>query len=183
MPNKTPNDVSRRSFIAACGAAAATAALPAVALGKASGWRSHLEPLQRSIRAEVEAFAESVRPMFERGELYAARSPEDDDTPFPETAHGRLEALVTEHFGLKVTERELGDFIEYDGDAVAAYALLACSPRGEALRSTHYHPAYHALEAISWDVIAIARARGWYVPTASECGDPIDALKRMEVLS
>jgi hypothetical protein len=62
----------------------------------------------------------------------------------------------------------------FDGDAARAYLVLAASPHAEATRNTQLHPGHHAQEAAAWDVIAIARARGWYTPTEDECADPLE---------
>jgi hypothetical protein len=114
--------------------------------------------------SEVGRLARALRPRFEAGEL---RATTDEDlerlrsgvasTPFQE-----LERLCTEHFGLTVVAREKPDATLYEGDHVAAHAILAVSPSAEDVDVGDWnHPASWAASAVTWDVLRLARSRGW----------------------
>ncbi len=175
--------ISRRGFLASAGTVAAVAALPAAAagpalnVGRTAPWADRgalLDALRRAYFAELEAFATPLRPAFEAGELRASSSPTDDRIPAHEAPQGKLEALAAARFGLETTEwtDEGGNGWE-NGDDATAHAILAVSPHGESLdTSGDAHPALYAQEAVAWDVIALARSRGWYVPDRDEAEDP-----------
>jgi hypothetical protein len=166
--------VTRRSFIAAGAVAGAgTLALPGAALAGSTpaDWRSHLAGLRTAYLAELERFAEELRPRFEAGELRAGREGDNDwddppKNPKP-TPQDKVDALVAKRFGLEVIE---GDSL--DGDATAAWLILAASPHADPLEDEWQHPCYHAMVAAGWDLIALARERGWYTPTRDEHEDP-----------
>jgi len=175
--------VSRRSFIGGAvvaGAAVASAPVLGREKGGAAGktWAgsvtAHAAALKAAYLAELERFAETLRPRFESGELRAFRSPGDDynrEKGREDYPQEKLERLLATHFGLE----ETGDKGE-GGDAAAAYAILAASPRAEVTADEGWnHPIYHAANAVGWDVIALARARGWYTPGRDEEEDPIIA--------
>ncbi len=96
--------------------------------------------------AEVERFAETLRPRFASGELRAERSPEDDQERIPGTTgwgdecfthdptpEEVIERLVEEHFGIAVTKTpDAHGGVVFDGDASAAHLILAVSPHSEA---------------------------------------------------
>jgi hypothetical protein len=89
----------------------------------------------------------------------------------------RLEKAVAKRLGIEVKTIEDADGgRSFHGDAEAAYLVLALSPHTEATDTTGQldcpHPGYHATEAATWDVIAVARARGMYVPGPTEYEDP-----------
>jgi hypothetical protein len=175
----------RRRFLGACGVIGA-AALPCAAAGAAilapsaglAGWswadfRTGLIPsLQAAYLAELERFAETLRPRFESGELRAFR--DGDENAAGTSPQWEVERLCAVHFGLQVTKSEnASGWEQYDGDAATAHAILAASPHAEYTADVvYYHPADHATSSAAWDVIALARARGWYVPTPDECEDP-----------
>ncbi len=50
--------------------------------------------------------------------------------------------------------------------------MLALSPHSPHVDTAAVHPAFMAADAAAWDVIALARARGWYAPVADESQDP-----------
>lgn len=134
----------------------------------------HLAALRDAYTAEVERLAQQLRPRFASGELRANTSDEYEGAPdLDALPQGRLEAICAEHFGVGVTkiEHENGR-VEYAGDERTAYLLLAVSPHTESTCGDVYHPGYHAQDAAAWDVIALARKRGWYTPAPTECGDP-----------
>ncbi len=118
--------------------------------------------------AELERFAETLRPRFEAGELYGYR----DDL----TGEERITAAIVDHFGLVVTETiEPGGGHVYTGDDAIAHLILEASPSaldeslGDSIQSNDWHhPALGAREAILFDVLGIARARGWYTPDEDE---------------
>jgi hypothetical protein len=188
---KTNNTVSRRGFIGAIGAAAAASVLSPVALaapatsGGPVRWTSAtadwhaaqarlVERFRPAYLAELERFAEELRPGFVSGELrgyrdvdeglgYDARQAGDEDYIDPDA---RLEELCAEHFGLEV--EQAGS--TYVGDEAMANLILAMSPAAEHWQpgTGWYHPANRATLCVAWDVLAIARALGIYEATADE---------------
>ncbi len=141
-----------------------------------------LEQLRAAYMAEVQRFAETLRPRFESGELrgYTDEDGERDErerrTRFTLSGKPRrgawrpplelLEDLCEAHFGLEVNAAET--------DAAAqevfqrAYLIRSVSP-SDALLTEDVQPiAGQAVVAVTGDVLAIARARGWYKPTADE---------------
>jgi hypothetical protein len=136
-------------------------------------WRAAQEALVERFRplylAEVERFAEELRPQFEAGELrgHCAEDLEREDTeegfraPF-----WRLEDLCAAHFGIEVDHV---DGYRVERDPATAALILATSPSAEATYDDGQGlPSSHAKQAISWDVLVIARARGWYTPAEDE---------------
>jgi hypothetical protein len=174
----TGQGVSRRGFIAAFGAATAAAALPAgAAAGPAAPARwadakGLIPALRAAYAAELERFAERLRPRFESGEL---RGFTDDDM---EREFGdrswvaplwKLEKLCAAHFGLEVATTEVDDCsTTYEGDAEAAHLVLLASPSRAETADCYYHECHHASAAVTADVLRIARERGWYRPTQDE---------------
>lgn len=166
---------TRRGFLASVAAATAATALPATAEARTpTTWgalRAGLPGLRAAYLAELERFAETLRPRFAAGELRAFR---DCDDGIEDAPPWMLERLCASHFGVEVTRSEDGYGGEdHEGDMAAAYLILAASPRAEALLDTQVHPGYHAAEAAAWDVIAHARACGWYSPAPDESEDPL----------
>jgi hypothetical protein len=106
--------------------------------------------------SDLEQLAETLRPEFEAGRLYTWRGSEDD-TP----AAYELERLCAAHFG-------------FEGDEARAHLILAASPHAAAT-GEWMRPCNHAKEAVAWDVIEIARERGWYTPPKDEAADPLHA--------
>jgi hypothetical protein len=183
---ESQSTLSRRSFIAGVGASAAgaAAAVPLVSLGSepapaASTWSDAVarwrEEFQRRIptfRAaylrEIEALAEANRGRFLSGELHAGRDLEEEAWSMgdgEETMPGpdRVEALVEQHFG-KANEM----------DAATVAVLLECSPHVPPLAPFGWNSdAQLFVVAAAWDVIAVARERGWYAVTPDEFTDPL----------
>lgn len=130
--------------------------------------------LRAAYLAEVERFAETLRPRFEAGELRGFRSG-DGEMEFEHSPRNMLERLCAAHFGMETTEHpgKRPGWTSIDGDDQGAYLILAVSAFAsaveEAAQGTFYdHPAHHAVEAISWDVLAVATSRGWYQMTEDE---------------
>lgn len=158
--------VSRRGFIAACGATAAAAALPSAAFAGAAAGASvlaHGPALREAYMTEVGRLAESLRPRFETGDLYAARDAGGTDTAWEDQPHAMIEEACAQYFGLEAPV----------GSDTMAHLVLAASPHTVATADGYQHARFHAQAAAAWDVIAHARARGWYVPTADEFEDPL----------
>jgi hypothetical protein len=193
------NVTSRRGFMAAMGFAAAATAVRASPVPGRTSWAGiggAIEALRAAYLAEVERFALELESRFRAGELRAEDEAIDVyDYDSPETWHERcpqakLERLVAQRFGLEVKKTtyvsRCGDseheYETFDGDTAAAYLILAVSPHGDAVGSESYHPAYDARSCVVWDVIALARARRWYVPSDTECGDPIADNEEIERL-
>jgi hypothetical protein len=164
---------TRRGFIGAIGAVATAAALPTPALGAhrrdLRAWREAFGALVAEFRpayfAEVARAAEDLRPRFEAGELHGYTDADDE-------AVGKIEKACGERFGVQVEEVDRGDGIStYEGDEVAAALVVAVSPAAVTSWDGHdwYHPGHRALACVAYDVIAVARARGFYTPEPEEC--------------
>ncbi len=190
MATKKDN-VSRRGFlgaigaVTAAGAAAVTLPLPALAMPTkaARNWQSALTAWPDAVAemkvqtdavlarfrpayfAEVQRFAEELKPQFAAGKLYDYRGDDGGDDH-----HGRhrLEAICAERFGVEV--HRTTDAPYYEGDEVTAEMICAISPAHERWdpEEDWNHPGYCARACIADDVLAIARERGWYVPTEDE---------------
>jgi hypothetical protein len=171
------SSVTRRGFLAGCGVVAIAAGLPTPAMA-APTWasaKSLSEALRAAYLAEVERLAMALRSRFESGELRGFRSGDDDGGGA--SPHWEVERLAAAWFGLEVARDEDGDSgsVTIDADARAAHLILAASPHAESTDCAGggwNHVCYHAHSAAAWDVIALARERGWYVPTADESEDP-----------
>ena len=195
------NVTSRRGFLGVAAVGAAATLIPmqtALPCGReeavgATGWaeaKGMLEPFRAAYLAELERFALTLEPRFRSGELRATRSPEDDQKRIPGTTGWGAECftsgrspqdevgdLCAAHFRVEVTttvDPEDEGRSWFEGDEATAHLILAVSPHGPFIDDGYDHVAYQARDAIAWDVIALARARGWYVPTETEFGDPID---------
>jgi hypothetical protein len=165
----------RRAFLAACGAVVAASALPAVPLAapqvaRAAPPGADVPRLANVCRAAwraayleaLDELAATLRPRFEAGELYAFRDDQQDYS-----GQARIGDACAKHFGLIWSACE-------DGDTATARMILAASPHAPVAGvGSDVHPCDHATEAVAWDVIAIARERGWYTPPGGECSDPL----------
>jgi hypothetical protein len=136
--------------------------------------------LRAAYLAEVERFAETLRSRFEAGELHGFRG-EDD----PGAGVRKLEAAIENHFGLatkEVRDVPAPGWVTYEADAYTAHLVLAVSPSTECADSSdgcsYNHEAQHAVEAITWDVLAIARSRRWYRATQDESPDADELARR-----
>jgi hypothetical protein len=123
--------------------------------------------------AEVRRFAEELAPRFAGGEFHGMRDDElEDDQNGATAAVFKLEKLCAERFGVQVKKVPTGrNPWEYDhvGDEALANLIIAVSPSAEHWESSEwFHPGYCAAAVLSWDVIAMARALGLYVPTPDE---------------
>lgn len=135
--------------------------------------REAIEEFRPLYLSEIQRLAEQLRPRFESGELHACT---DEDLELPRDSvlpHDRIEEACAERLGLIVDEDD-------EGDRAMAEFVLAVSPNAEAMASNWTHPCYWARAAACWDVILVARERGWYTPASNEqwmpgetadCGD------------
>jgi len=89
----------------------------------------------------------------------------EDYRPYDDLADG-----CRDYFGLRVTQREMDDgWVSTDGDDATAHMILAVSPSADDTWSADWtSPCYWAVEAVLWDVIFLARERGWYTPPPDE---------------
>ncbi|WP_242344019.1 hypothetical protein [Anaeromyxobacter terrae] len=136
-----------------------------------ASWRAAHEALIERFRplyiAELERFAETLRPRFEAGELRGYIDELDDgagrDVRLP---MDRLEDLCAEYFGIAVGRR-WRDFDDEDADRLTAQLILAASPAGAAVLNSNNRgvtlPAL-ATWAVTRDVFSVAIVRGWRVP-------------------
>jgi hypothetical protein len=109
--------------------------------------------------AEVERFAETLRPGFEAGALRAFTIEDGESGALP--PQFQLEELCSAHFCLS----------EMDDTVVAL--MLSLTPRAQAMAGWGDDNASRLTSAIAWDVIAVAREREWYVPSPTEHRDPL----------
>lgn len=173
--NGSEKGTTRRGFLAGCGAAVAGAAVTGAIVQTALPWgtervagasapKDAAEAYRAAWRAAylecLEELAESMRPGFQAGEYYSFRDRDPEGQRRAEDACGR-------HFGLGTQD----EWEEGVGTGTARMILVA-SPHTEATGYGADYPCDHAREAVAWDVIVIARERGWYVPTEDECEEP-----------
>jgi len=110
--------------------------------------------------AAVGALAEELRPRFASGELHALTEAEAED--YASTAEYRIERACGEALGV--------DEIPHG----SVMMLLAVSPHAESIGGYGHRTARDWLEAaVTWDVIATARERGYYTPAEDESTDPL----------
>jgi hypothetical protein len=129
-----------------------------------------LRPVRQWYQRELERLAEQLRPDFQAGRLFAWRdwSTREEElrvTPPTKDLFRRIEA----HFGLEA--KESGNWIE--GDWETAHLILAASRYSDATdNQSAEHAVQHAADAVFWDVVVMARERGWYKPAADESAPP-----------
>ena len=164
---------------AGAGAGAIRAASP-------SAWSdvvwAHRDVLRDAYRAALERFAATLRPAFEAGELRGYRDGDDEDgrrSPF-----WTVERLAAAHFGIELvcTPDPAGECELLSGDEPTAHLILAVSPHAASTGEAAVHVCAHAMEAVAWDVVSLARERGWYVPEAGEYPEPASALESVGVV-
>ncbi|MCM2332760.1 MAG: hypothetical protein NDI82_02300 [Anaeromyxobacteraceae bacterium] len=134
-----------------------------------------IKSLRAAYLAEVTRFAESLRMRFKAGELRALVD-EDLAQPGRYVPMHELERLVTAHFGLQIEEVEdcpKPGWMTLKGDEDSAHLVLAASMSSDAVEDGSDNIFLWATDAATWDVIRIARARGWYKPLPGECEDPL----------
>jgi hypothetical protein len=111
--------------------------------------------------AELGRLAERLRPRFASGELRAMTEGEVARDGGATSPHWAVERLCCAHFGLE------------DMDPATLRLLLDVSPHAQVLADAGWTDDVWWLQAaIAWDLIALARARGLYVPAPGEAGDP-----------
>jgi hypothetical protein len=134
-------------------------------------WRAQISALRATYLAEVERLAEELRPRFEAGELRAMTGEDLEDGDWGATSpFWKVGEICAARFGCAVTRTADGALV---GDIEAARLVLLASPRAESQDRNATHPCYPAKDAAAWDVIAVARERGMYVPGADEDVDPL----------
>jgi hypothetical protein len=178
------NGTTRRGFIAAFGAALAASALPLAARGGSGGretlarWQeTHLPSLRALYLAEVVRFAEELRPRFASGEIRGftdADGERIEREPHWDPPLFELENLCEERFRLDVDR--------YGEEAYLNAYLIRCVSPSEGQTFDAQPVAGQAAVAVSRDVLAAARARGFYAPAEDE--DPtLDETRWAEVQS
>ncbi len=134
-----------------------------------------LDELRRAYLAEVERFAETLRPRFESGELRGITDAEFEaggDSPL-----FRLEALCGRHFGL---ESKDGELVETHETFQTAYLIRSVSP-GEVATEDAQPVVGQAIIALTHHVLALAKARGWWHPQPGEMPTPYESPYREPV--
>jgi hypothetical protein len=111
---------------------------------------------------ELERLGAKMKPLFESGEVHGFRKDPDLDE---DGATGKLERACAEHFNLS-EETPLIDIC----------TILAASPSAEPVGCDWTHPCHHAAVAVCWDLIVMARERGWYTPPLGEEPTPNNLL-------
>lgn len=133
-----------------------------------------IKSLRAAYLAEVTRFAESLRGRFESGELRALVDRDLERRGY--VPMHELERLVTAHFGLQIEKLEdcpKPGWTTLNGDEDSAHLVLAASASSDAVQNGSDNIFLWATDAATWDVIRIARARGWYEPLPGECEDPL----------
>src|SRR5512133_60901 len=165
------------------GAAAGTGA---VRTARSNAWSdvmwAHRDVLRDAYRAALERFASTLRPAFESGELRGYRDGDDENggrSPF-----WTVEALAATHFGVELTctPDPSGECELLSGDEATAHLILAVSPHAASTGEGAVHVCAHAMQAVAWDVVSLARERGWYVPEGGEYPEPASALERVGIV-
>jgi hypothetical protein len=173
------SSVTRRGFLAGCGAAAAGVAVTGAApAGQAAmnwpetlrAWPSAFNELAERFRplymAEVARLADTLRPRFESGELRGFTDEDlEDGASGRDSPLWKIEAAAGEHFRLV---RRGEDPEPYDGAELVAGVILGVSPSAPFTGDGWEHVAYQANEAATWDVLLHARGQGWYTPGSTE---------------
>jgi hypothetical protein len=122
--------------------------------GRLSSWRA-------SYLDELERLAERLRPRFLSGEL---RGMSDGDLAHDGGATSpfyAVERICCEHFELEAM------------DPATLRLMLDVSPHASAIADAGWtDDVYWLQSAIAWDLIALARARGMYLPAPGELPDP-----------
>ena len=122
---------------------------------------SALEALRADYLHRMEALAEKLRPRFESGELHGLNS---EDARRCDTVLGGSDENRP---AVDLLERECRRALVRT--SAQAYLVLACSPSTAATFDVGcHHPVYHAMSAAAWDVIRVARTRGFYRPEEDE---------------
>lgn len=140
------------------------------------------QALRLDYLARVEAFAEELRPRFQAGELRGFTIGDSD------RADARVEAFTAAHPEATVEEvlayrnrvepplfvleelcaaRFLPASLGWDAQHEEAHLIRACSP-SEPLTEDGQPNIGQAATAVAYDVLRVARTRGWYAPDASE---------------
>jgi hypothetical protein len=168
------NGTTRRGFLAAVGAVTAASAIPAVALAVSArrssgretlaGWQeAQLPGLRALYLAEVVRFAEELRPRFASGELRGftdADGERIEREPHWDPPLFELENLCEERFRLDVDR--------YGEEAYLNAYLIRCVSPSEGQTFDAQPVAGQAAIAVSRDVLAVARARGFCASTPDE---------------
>lgn len=132
-----------------------------------------VETLRRDYNRMIEEIAEALRPRFERGELHGWRESDNEmEEDESERWDGKGDRAELEH-PLFVLEQECRERLcgtaEYsDGDDLSTFLVLALSPSLVECWDDSATPEGNAGEAAAYDVLRIARSRGWYEPTKDE---------------
>ncbi len=161
--NTAKAGLTRRGFLAGCGVAVAATSIPGAALASQAPAGAALEPLRAAYLRRVEKLALELRPRFVSGELHGFN---DADAAADEAAHRRGAR------GWRAPIHRLEKEVEttHVPTFSDAYVVLACSPSEGLLDGgTAIADARNvAAEAMTLDVLRIARRRGWYEPDPSE---------------
>lgn len=148
-------------------------------------WQAAQEALVARFRpeylAEVVRLAETLRREFEAGGIYGYRGG-DNGTAIESTPIERLEELCAEHFGIQVDDEERdGNAYQVERDFMTARMILAVSPSADGASDPGVEAeSFNARVAAAWDVLAVARARGWYNPTPDESPDAAETRWALE---
>ena len=157
----------RRDVLRA-GAIALGAALlpkPAAAVNPEPGM---LERLRQDYARRVEALAERLRPRFESGELHGFREYDGDrmDRAWCERRGEPFDPEYRPPAWRIEEEVRAADVVDFP----TAYLVLACSPSEELMDGGTALSDVEGVAsmAMAYDVIRVARRRGWYAPTPDE---------------
>ncbi|MFY3742457.1 hypothetical protein ACOQFB_00995 [Anaeromyxobacter sp. Red801] len=187
MTTNSMAKLTRRSFLTTVGVGAAVVTAPGAAAaasgrarlaagGAVQSWpvaveamkaaeESVLAQFRPAYLAEVERFAEELRPRFEKGDLRASvvvAPGSAGEERAKQAALDRLEGACAERFGVEVVRAGY----EVEGDDVLGRMICAVSPSAPSWDvddGDWSHPCCAAQACACSDVVAVARRAGWGV--------------------
>jgi hypothetical protein len=122
-----------------------------------------MQSAKEAYLAAVAKLAEELRPRFASGELHAVTD-EEVMVRDGEVAEDRIGDECAAAFRINEIPHEV------------VMSLLAVSPHAECMTGYGFQtPRGWLITAITWDVIACARGRRYYIPAEGECADPISS--------
>ncbi len=131
-----------------------------------------LDELRRAYFAEVERFAETLRPRFESGELRGMTDEEfEAKGGYERSPLHRLEGLCGRHFGLESKDGKPAETYE----AFQTAYLIRSVSTGEVATEDAQPVVGQAITAITHDVLALAKAGGWWRPRPGEMPTPYES--------
>ncbi len=131
-----------------------------------------LEDLRLAYGAELERFGETLRSKFESGKLRGMTDSEfEAKGAYKRSPLHHLETLCGRHFGLASKD---GKLVETYEAFQTAYLIRSVST-GEVATEDAQPVVGQAITAVMHDVLALAKARGWWRPRPGEMPTPYES--------